>query len=81
VLVEREFDQPVEGSPDDELLARHAAYPQDESHREFVETVDALIVEWVDDPRLELCISGESLRSAALGYERLLSSDSRFCLA
>ena len=41
MLFEREFDQPVEGSPDDELLARHAAYPQDESHREFVETVDA----------------------------------------
>ena len=52
-----------------------------EPPRELVETVDVLIVEWVDDPRLELCISGESLRSAALGYERLLSSDSRFSVA
>jgi hypothetical protein len=51
VLFERDLDQPVESSSDDKLLAGYGAYPQDQSHRGFIEAVDSLIVEWIEDPR------------------------------
>src|SRR5712671_773552 len=56
VLLERQLDQPIESSPDGELLPRHGPHTEQQSHRELVEAVDALIIEWVEDPRPELFI-------------------------
>src|SRR5438270_11257700 len=63
VLFERDLDQPVESSSDDELLAGYSAYPQDRSLRGFVEAIDALIVEWIEDPRSSLRV-----RVPLIGY-------------